>query len=102
MNAITEMPVTDLRSGFCIYVNTYFQGPVPVVSEDEKYLIFETVLDAQREIAENQIARLRQFLDGERDFKDAMASDEFVVAVKVDSEGIITDGAGNHFGPEVS
>jgi hypothetical protein len=63
-----------LRSGFCIYINTFCQGPVPAVSDENGYVVFTSELEAQREIADYQMTRLRQFLDGERDFEDAMAS----------------------------
>jgi len=36
-------------SGFCIYIDTLFQGSVPVVSDgDDKYVVFEAELDAQK------------------------------------------------------
>jgi len=90
------------RDGFCIYVDTFFQGEVPVVSDGEgKYVVFETELEAQREIADHAIVRLRQFLDGERDFDDAITIEEWVVAVTVHSDGSFTDKAGNKFGPSV-
>jgi len=73
-----------LRKGFCIYINTFCQGPVPVVSEsddngDDKYVVFESEVDAQREIVDYAITRLQQFLDGERDFDDAIEVEEYVL-----------------------
>ncbi len=92
----------NLRTGFCIYIDTFFQGPVPTVSDgDDKYVMFETELEAQKEIADNAMIRLRQFLDGERDFDDAITVEEYVVPVTVHPDGIITDEAGNCFGPKV-
>lgn len=92
----------NVRSGFCIYINTLCQGPVPVVSDgDGKYVVFETELEAQKEIVDNAMTRLQQFLDGERDYEDAITVEEYVVPVKVDSDGRITDDTGKHFGPEV-
>ena len=91
---------TDLRNGFCIYMDTFFQGPVPTVSDgDDRYVIFNTELEAQREIVDYQMIRLQQFLDGERDFDDAVTLQEYVVAVTVHPDGAITDEAGNCFGP---
>ena len=70
----------DLRTGFCIFMDTFFQGPIPTVSDgDDKYIVFETELEAQKEIADYAMTRLRQFLDGERDFADAITVDEYVV-----------------------
>jgi hypothetical protein len=90
-----------LRDGFCIYIDTFCQGPVPVVSDENGYCVFETELEAQKEIADNQITRLQQFLDGERDFEDAMAVEEYVVPVTMHPDGVITDADGNSFGPNV-
>jgi hypothetical protein len=69
------------RDGYCIYIDTFCQGSVPVVSDENGYIVFETELEAQKEIVDNQITRLQQFLDGERDFEDAMAVEEYVVPV---------------------
>ena len=93
---------TDLRMGFCIYVNTLCQGPVPVVSDDERYIVFETELEAQREIADNMMTRLRQFLDGEREFEDAIANEEYTVPVTIHPDGVITDETGACFGPKIA
>ena len=82
---------THLRSGFCIYIHTLCQGAVPVVSDCEWYTVFETELEAQKEIADHLMTRLRQFLDGERDFEDAITTQEFVVPVTVHPDGLITD-----------
>lgn len=90
-----------LRDGFCIYINTFCQGPVPVVSDENGYCVFETELEAQKEVVENQMTRLRQFLDGEREFEDAMTVEEFIVPVTVHLGGVIVDEDGRCFGPEV-
>ena len=90
-----------LRSGFCIYINTLCQGPVPVVSDDDGYVVFETELEAQKEIADYAMTRLRQFIDGERDFDDAITVEEYVVPVSVYPDGSFTDEDGKLFGPRV-
>jgi hypothetical protein len=75
---------------------------VPVVSDGEgKYIVFETELEAQREVVDNAMIRLQQFLDGERDFDDAITVEEYVVPVTVRPDGTIIDEAGNCFGPRV-
>lgn len=43
---------SKLRNGFCIYINTLCQGAVPVVSDENGYVVFETELEAQKEIAD--------------------------------------------------
>jgi hypothetical protein len=98
---MSEDSTSALRNGFCVYLNTFFQGPVPVVSDENGYVVFETELEAQREIADQQIIRLQQFLDGERDFDDAMTVEEYVVPVSVHPGGVIVDEGGNCFGPNV-
>ncbi|MEQ1936376.1 MAG: hypothetical protein ABL962_21175 [Fimbriimonadaceae bacterium] len=91
----------NLRSGFCIYVNTLCQGPVPVVSDGERYTVFETELEAQKEIADYMMTRLRQFLDGEREFEDAITIDEYTVPVTLHPDGVITDESGRCFSPNI-
>ena len=91
---------SNLRDGFCIYINTFCQGPVPVVSDDDAYVVFETEMEAQKEIVDYQMTRLRQFLDGERDFEDAITVEEYVVPVTVHTDGKIVDEHGRCFGPK--
>jgi len=57
-------------------------------------VVFETELEAQKEIVVYALIRLQQFLDGERDFDDAITVEEYVVPVQVDLQGKITDNAG--------
>ena len=93
----------DLPTGFCIYIDTLCQGPVPVVSDGEgKYVVFKTELEAQREIVDHTMIHLRQFLEGERDFDDAITIEEYIVPVTVHPDGVITDEDGNCFGPRVN
>ncbi len=84
--------------GFCIYIDTFCQGAVPVVSEGEgKFVVFETELEAQKEIVDNQMTRLQQFLDGEREYEDAISVEEYVVAVEVQPDGSLIDEYHRHF-----
>ena len=98
---MSQEPTANLRDGFCIYADMFFQGPVPVVSDEDGYVVFETELEAQKEIVTNQMTRLQQFLDGERDYEDAMTVDEYIVPVSVHPDGVIVDEDGRCFGPEV-
>jgi len=88
-----------VRKGFCIYIDTFCQGPVPTVSDQNGYSIFETELEAQKEIVDNMMTRLQEFLDGERDYEDAITVEEYVLPVFVHSDGTITDADGNCFSP---
>jgi hypothetical protein len=84
-------------SGYCIFTPTFFQGPVPsVFGENDKVCIFTTETEAQREIVDNALIRLQQFLDGERDFDDAISIEEYIVKVDVLPDGSI-DSDGIHF-----
>ena len=88
-------------NGFIIYINTFCQGPVPVLNgEDDKFVVFQTELEAQKEIADNAITRLRQFIAGDRDFDDAITVEEYVVPVTVFPDGSFTDETGTTFGPK--
>lgn len=90
-----------MRRGYCIFIDTVCQGPVPIVSDENGYVVFETELEAQKEIVDDLQVRLQQFLDGERDFGDAIAVEEYVAPVMVHADGVITDEAGNCFGPKL-
>jgi hypothetical protein len=85
------------RDGFCIYIDTFCQGPVPVVSDDNGYIVFNTELEAQREIVDDLMIRLQQFLDGDREYEDAISVEEYIVPVTLHADGTITDANGNTF-----
>jgi hypothetical protein len=89
-----------VRHGFCIYIDTFFQGPVPVELEnDARFVVYETQLEAQREIADILMTRLQEFLDGHRDFEDAVETEDYIVEVDLYSDGSIVDEAGRRFKP---
>jgi hypothetical protein len=88
------MPLANpqqLKSGFCIFIDTVCDGPVPSVFGRQAPVVYATEEDAQREIADNHINRLQEFLDGQRDFEDAVTVEEYVVPVCVQPNGDITD-----------
>jgi hypothetical protein len=89
------------QTGYCIYLDTFFQGQVPILTDgDDKYIVFVTELEAQKEVADYAITRLKQFLDGKRDFDDAISVQEYVVPVTLHSDGSFTDEQGRSFGPK--
>jgi hypothetical protein len=96
---MSESNSGKLRNGFCIYTNTFCQGPVPVVCDEKGYVVFETESETQREIVDSLLIHLQQFLDGEREYEDAITVEEYVVPVTVHSDGTITDEGGRCFGP---
>lgn len=94
------------RRGFCIYINTLSEGSVPSVkgsstddpsNNAERICVYATEREAQLEIVDFMMTRLQEFIDGERDFDDAVTLEEYVVAVDVMSDGVIVDGDGNEF-----
>jgi len=94
------------RRGYCIFINTIFQGPVPSVKESspndpanasERICVFSTEREAQLEIVDFMMTRLQEFIEGERDFEDAITVEEYVVAVDVLPDGTIMDTDGNRF-----
>lgn len=82
------------RSGYCIYIDTLIDGPVPV-EQDEKGnpIIYDTEAEAQRVIAEDTVGRLQEYLAGQRGFEDAMTVEEYVVPVDVLPDGAIIEGS---------
>lgn len=87
-------------SGYAIFTPTLFQGMMPACYESDRPVVFASELEAQREIADNQLTRIQQFLDGEREFDDAISTDEFVLPVKVWPDGNISDEDGRMFGKQ--
>ncbi len=69
-----------------------------MVSDENGYVVFETELEAQREIVDSLQIHLQQFLDGEREYEDAITVEEYVVPVTVHPDGTITDEDGRCFG----
>ncbi len=80
---------------YCIFIDDLFQGPVTSVRDGfDRPCLFETELEAQREIADNALTRLQEFLDGERDYEDAITVEEYVVQVEVLQNSDIIDQLG--------
>lgn len=84
--------------GYCIYMNTVFQGPTLAVRDDDRPCVFATERDAQLEVLEFAMTRLRQFIDGEPEFQDAVTIQEFVIPVTVFLGGSVRDADGRCFG----
>lgn len=66
--------------------------------ENNLPVVYATELDAQREIADDLMEHLRQFLDGEREFDDAITVDDTILPVDVWPDGSITTEDGQVFG----
>ena len=87
------------EQAFCIFSDTVCEGRTPAW-HDKKGLpvVYLTLEAAQREIADDVMEHLCQFLAGERDFEDAMAIEDYILPVDVLPDGSILDGDGNCFG----
>ncbi len=97
MKQKARLPV---KSGYSVFMPTVFQGTMLACYENDYPVVFPSELEAQREIADNQLTRIQQFLDGERDFDDAIVTDEFVLPVKVWPDKSITTEHGRIYGKQ--
>jgi hypothetical protein len=96
MNKETEYMA---KSAFCIFIDTVCEGRIPAWHDKNGWPVVHTTLEsAQREIADDVIEHLHQFLEGEREFEDAMAVEDYILPVDVYPDGSILDEDGNVFG----
>ncbi|MDR3459474.1 MAG: hypothetical protein P4N60_18760 [Verrucomicrobiae bacterium] len=73
--------------------------PIPAWHDAQgRPAVYPTLEAAQREIADDVMEKLRQFLDGERDFDDALTVEDYILPVEVLPDGTILDADGNRFG----
>ena len=94
----TDKRETPVSSAYCIYINTIGEGVVPSVRGDDVLpYVYETRREAEVDIAELMMDRLQEFMDGNRDFDDAMTVEEYIVEVDVFADGSIGDEDGNYF-----
>lgn len=72
---------------------------MPAWYDDTNYpVVYATDVEAQREIADDLMEHLRQFLDGEREFDDAITVEDFILPVDVWLDGSISTEDGSTFG----
>ena len=87
------------RSGYAIFIQAVCEGLVPLWFDQNSYpVVYSTETEAQREIADDLIERLQQFLDNQRDFDDAITIEEFILPVDVWPDGRISIEDGRTFG----
>jgi hypothetical protein len=85
--------------GFAIFQHFFFQGAIPACYGADNYPeVFASEMEAQREIADTQLTRIQEFLDGEREFEDAISTEEFVLAVDALPDGSVRTRDGRVFG----
>jgi hypothetical protein len=84
---------------FSIFIDTICQGRIPAWHDENGMpIVYPTIEAAQREIADDAMEKLRQFLAGERDFDDAMTVEDYILPVDVLPDGSILDEDDNCFG----
>lgn len=87
------------RSAYAIFTRTTCEGLVPAWYDETNFpVVYATELEAQREIADDLIEHLQQFLDGEREFDDAISTEDFILPVDVWPDGSISTEDGCMFG----
>ena len=86
---------------FCIFINTLANGSVPSQYGGNGYpCTYATEREAQLEIAELALTRLREFVEGLRDFDDAMTIEEYVETCELHPDGSISTEDGGFFGKQ--
>ncbi len=97
MNVLPACRTT--RSAYAIFTRTICEGLIPAWYDDRNLpVVYATELEAQREIADSLMESLQQFLQGERDFEDAILVEDFILSVEVRPDGSITTENGRKFG----
>jgi len=87
------------RSAFAIFTETVCDGLVPAWRDENGLPVtYATERKAQIEIAEMLIEHLYQFIAGERDFADALSTEDFILPVDVWPDGTIQIEDGRRFG----
>ena len=93
---------SEKRSAYCIFMDSVCEGRVPAWHDENLMpIVYRTLEMAQREMAEDMMEKLRQFLDGQRDFDDAMSVEDFILPVDVLPDGSVQDEDGNWFGKKI-
>ena len=81
-----------MTKAYVIAIDTVLEGRVASVRDSHgKPYLYTTIQEAQRDIAESALLRLQEFLDGQRDFEDAIEVEEFIIEVTKTPEGIMRD-----------
>ena len=81
-------------------MDTICEGKIPAWrNETGGFLLHSTERQAQLEIADYTMIRIRQFQQGERDFEDAFAVEDFIEPVTTRADGTFVDLDGKSYGP---
>ena len=84
-----------MSRAYCIFINTLAEGRVPSVRDEKgQPFVFKSEVEAQREIIENAMQRMTEFMRGEREFDDAITIEEYIQPVEILEDGRVVDGHG--------
>ncbi len=87
------------RPAFSIFCMTVCDGVVPAWWDEGGWpVVYESENEAQKEIAELLIGQLRDFLEGGREFEDAITTGDFILPVTVWPDRSIVTENGVRFG----
>ena len=87
-------------TAYCIFMDTVCEGKIPAWrNESGGFLLHATEREAQMEIADYSMIRIRQFQHGERDFEDALTVEDFIEPVTTRDDGTFSDLDGKSYGP---
>jgi len=92
----TQQPI---RSAYAIFMPTLCQGDVPCWYDGDTGppTVYESELAAQREIADHHLTLIREFLDAERGYQDAIEVTDYLLPVDVWPDGSISTEDGRSF-----
>jgi len=84
--------------GFAIFINTLFEGEVPLYRDGEgKPYFYATREEAECEIVDDLMTRLQEYMEGERDFEDAITVEEYILPVERLADGSVVTEDGGRF-----
>ncbi len=87
-----------MKTGYCVFVDTICQGPIPAWrDQDGSPIVYPTKREAQADVVDYLMARLQAFLDGDIELEEALEVDDYVVKVRVAPDETITTPDGSQF-----
>lgn len=84
--------ISQSRNGFAIFINTLCEGEVPLWRDGDGYPYFYLTCEgAEREIVDDLLNRLEEYLAGQREFEDAITVEEYILPVERLADGALRD-----------
>lgn len=92
-------PKVTTRSAFAIFTITLCEGLVPAWHDEHGLPVtYSTEREAQLEIVDELIEKLRQFIAGQRPLADVLTIEDFILPVEVFPDGTTQTEDGRRFG----